>query len=42
MKRAAERLSVGGGAAGYCPRVRCAYLTPPFIAIAGWKPARSI
>lgn len=35
MKRAAERLSSGGGAAGYCPRVRCAYFTPTFIAIAG-------
>ena len=30
----------GGGAAGYCPRVRCVYCTPPFIVIAGWKPAR--
>src|SRR3569623_667902 len=28
----------GGGAAGYCPRVRCVYYTPSFIAIAGPKP----
>ena len=27
-----------GGAAGYCPRVRCIYFTTPFIAIDGPKP----
>ena len=29
---------VYGGAAGYCPRVRCIYFTTPFIAIDGPKP----
>src|SRR3546814_18856739 len=39
---------VCGGAAGYCPRVRCVYSTTPFILIAGRnrhpryrKPARA-
>src|SRR3546814_12121343 len=27
--------ALSGGAAGYCPRVRCAYFTASFIAIAG-------
>ena len=27
--------TIYGGAAGYCPRVRCVYFTPQFIAIAG-------
>ena len=29
-----QKTGEGGGAAGYCPRVRCAYCTPQFIAIA--------
>jgi len=29
-----------GGAAGYCPRVRCVYCTTPFIAIAGEIPSK--
>ncbi len=33
-----SRARKDGGAAGYCPRVRCVYCTPQFIAIAG-KPA---
>ena len=32
---------VYGGAAGYCPRVRCIYFTTPFIAIAKPKPDTS-
>jgi hypothetical protein len=31
---------MNGGAAGYCPRVRCVYFTASFIAISG-KPAQS-
>src|SRR3546814_18233472 len=33
--RAHQETRVCGGAAGYCPRVRCVYSTTPFILIAG-------